>query len=459
MAAIRSQTAISPANRAPTLADARGEGRTALPAERTLLEDVRRVLRRPAGWRVLVLHLSRLPERKAHHGRIARALLEEAAPRFDGQIHGLGNGDLVFFCREEAGTLRGVTMVLARLFPETLISLWPLESEALTLVAYAAGRLAEAVAPAERIAAPTSTTSPASEPAQDAAISSEWPDFGALMRRETAIRLAHGRMTLAFRDWRADSTYLSAVAGADPALLRHHLGALERDLLATLHAGAGTGMPLDPVPHRAIHPAWPDQLPPALHLHLSPASVFTDEFAHLAALCRGGGVDLGVAIAFSDACIDAKTMERARAAIAEAGALFVLDEVRAETFSCAAPAKLDPDLLVIDYGPALADLSAHDCARLFHPLEGAQVVLRGADDEAALAFGLARGISLFQGRHAAAMAAAARMFTCPSARQCTLAACMTRAAAASPEGRFGCAEPALLDGATAQRGPSSGLGG
>jgi hypothetical protein len=123
---------------------AAGEGVASLPAERALLEAVRRVMRRPAGWRALVVHVSRLPERRPYHGRIARALLEEAAPRVDGQIHALSSGDLLLFCREDARALRGLVAVLERLFPENLVSLWSLENEALSLIAYAAGRLSEA---------------------------------------------------------------------------------------------------------------------------------------------------------------------------------------------------------------------------------------------------------------------------------------------------------------------------
>ncbi len=429
-----------------------GEAMASLPAERALLETVRRVLRRPAGWRALALHLSRLPERRPYHGRIGRALLEEAAPRFDGQIHALSNGDLLFFCREEGGALRGLVALMERLFPETLISLWPLESEALHLVAYTAGRLTESGGaapspPARPEAAERLLTNPAL---------SELPDPAALVQRENGIRLAQGRMELAFRDWRIAPDRLSAAQDSgDPALLRHHLGALDHDLLVALRESAGTGLPLDPVPHRAVHPAWPAP-PPPLHLHLSLAGVLSKEFPPLAALCRESDVPLAVVLAFEEACADARALEAGRAVIAANEARLVLDGVRCETFSCAAPAALAPDGLVIDVGPALAGLAAHECRRLFHPLGGDQVILRGADDEAALAFGLAAGIILFQGRHVAAMAAAARMFACPSARNCTLGQCMTRAKAAEPEGRFGCAEPALLDGMVPREGGKGG---
>ncbi len=438
-----------------------GEGAASLPAERALLETVRRVMRRPAGWRALAVHISRLPERRPYHGRIARTLLEEAAPRVDGQIHALGNGDLLLFCRQGARALHGLVAVLERLFPETLVSLWSLESEALHLIAYAAGRLTEAVSapsPPPMAGKIQSLGRLFDPPAPSAA---ETPPLGALMRRESGIRLAQGRMELAFRDWRVDParliTWDATGAGADPALLRHRLGSLDGDVLAALGGAAGTGLPLDPVPHRASFPAWPgDAPPPPLHLHLSLAGVMAADFPPLASRLRESGVALAIVLAFEEACADPPMLAAARRVIAASGALFVLGGIHAETFSCATPAALEPDVLVLDFSPALAERTSRDCARLFYPLGSDQVVLRGADDEAALAWGVARGITLFQGRHVAAMAAAARMFACPSARNCALGQCIARAAAADPEGRFGCAEPALLDGA---RPPHESEGG
>ncbi len=427
-----------------------GEGMASLPAERALLETVRRVMRRPAGWRALAVHVSRLPERRPYHGRIARALLEEAAPRVDGQIHALGNGDLLLFCRQDARALRALVAVLERLFPETLVSLWSLESEALHLIAYAAGRLTEATnAPPPAAAGKIQNLDRLFDP--PAVSAAESPPLGALMRRESGIRLAQGRMERAFRDWGIDPARLiawdAAGAGADPALLRHRLGGLDGDVLAALAAAAGTGLPLDPVPHRASPPAWPGGTPPPLHLHLSLAGVMAADFPPLAALLQESGVGLAIVIAFEEACADPPLLAAARRVIAASGALFGLDDIHAETFSCAVPAALGPDFMVVDFSPALVERTARDSTRLFYPLGGDQVVLRGADDEAALAWGVGRGITLFQGRHVAAMAAAARMFACPSARHCTLGQCIARAAAADPEGRFGCAEPALLDGA------------
>ena len=72
-------------------------------------------------------------------------------------------------------------------------------------------------------------------------------------------------------------------------------------------------------------------------------------------------------------------------------------------------------------------------------------MLARADTEAALRWGMANGIRRFQGRHADAMLAAARIVDCAYASGCTLPQCIARAAAADPEGRRSCRNPGLLD--------------
>jgi len=410
------------------------------PAERALLETVRRVLRRPSGWVALVLHLSRLADRRPYHGRIARALLAEAVPRGGGEIHALSNGDLLLFCdAQEPSPAR----LLERLFPPALISSWRLETDALDLIAYAAGRLTEMP-----VTPPPPTPHAAAEPAarvpelftERDAIAPQM--VAGLFHRQSGLRLIQGGMQLAFRDLTPDLARLAARApeaeGAfsDTALRRHYLAALDPPLLAALSAALGSFSPLDIAAPR---------LEATLHLPLSLPGVLSEGFAHLAAQSRRAGVRLGIKLDLAEALTDAVALEAARGVIAEAGARFVLAGVTAATLACFTPVALAPDLLLLDYSPDLAAMTP-DAARLFGPRGPAHVALRQADSEAALAWGVAHGISLFQGRHVEAMLGAARMLGCPDARACTLGQCIARAGALEPAGRFGCTRPALLDG-------------
>ena len=76
----------------------RGGGGT----DQLLVEAVRRAVRYPEQRMALVLHLSRLapPAPRAHHRRIARAILEDTARSHEGQVFAVGNGDMVLLCRE-----------------------------------------------------------------------------------------------------------------------------------------------------------------------------------------------------------------------------------------------------------------------------------------------------------------------------------------------------------------------
>lgn len=416
------------------------------PAERALLETVERVLRRPSGWVALVLHLSRLADRRPYHGRIARAVLAESAPRAGGQMHVLSNGDLLLFC--DAGE-PSPARLLERLFSSSLISTWRLEDDALDLIAYAAGRLTEAAGGSMPGAQRAGTEPLVRVPefrvpdffAERDAISA--PMIAGLFRRQSGLRLIQGGMQLAFRDLAPDLTRLpvsdpaSEITLHDGALRRHCLAVLDPALLGALSAALGSFLPLDIAASR-LTAAWH-------HLPLALSGVLSEDFARFAAQSRRAGVRLGVVVDLAEALTDPGALEAARSVIAQAGARFVLGGIGAATLACFTPASLEPDLLLLDYSPDLEGLRA-EAEQLFAPHGPAHVALRHADSEAALAWGVARGITVFQGRHVDAMLGAARMLSCPDARACTLGQCINRAAAAEPAGRFGCTRPALLNG-------------
>ncbi len=152
---------------------------------RMFAEAVRRACRQPHGRAVLVLHLSRMapPAPRPHHRRIARAMLQDAAQRHEGQAFALENGDLALIARTDGlarspgppapgkgrsdpvgpsvsvgpsdlapgGTLADL---LARLLsvdapdPDGLVSVWPLENDPGAVLRYVQGLLrADATAP------------------------------------------------------------------------------------------------------------------------------------------------------------------------------------------------------------------------------------------------------------------------------------------------------------------------
>ncbi len=118
---------------------------------RHLLDAVERASRAPQGRMALVLHLShmRSPAPRAHHRRIARAVMDDAAQRHAGQVFALHNDDLLLLFRSnDAGA--AITESLARLFsidvpdPAGVTTLWSLARDAGAVRQYVRARLLDA---------------------------------------------------------------------------------------------------------------------------------------------------------------------------------------------------------------------------------------------------------------------------------------------------------------------------
>lgn len=87
-------------------------------------------------------------------------------------------------------------------------------------------------------------------------------------------------------------------------------------------------------------------------------------------------------------------------------------------------------------GPAAAAIAA---------LNPDRIILAGAADEAAIAWGRGHGLRLFAGSFAGLLLAASRKQACPAGQGCTPRQCARRAQTPLPPGRDGCAEPGRLD--------------
>lgn len=442
-----------------------------------MLDAVRRALRAPQGRVVLVLHLSHLtpPAPRPHHRRIARVLLGDEAVRHEGHVHAMGNGDLVLLCRPGgAGSdaaMPGLAATLSRLFradapdPARLTSVWPLARDGAEVLRYAEARLADAPAgglvPPEPPGGKDWLASLGTLPLGPDGDAGAAPDRGRLLdlvRRRTAVLLAPEapRLRPLFREVVFPAVVPDARA-ADPFLSRHFAGKLDRLALAALAHDLAAGGPMGAgaAGPGAAHPgaAHPDGAGAdfALHLNLTVPGVLSDAFARFAAAARAAGVRVGAEIALLDACADPIGFLRAGAVLREAGARLVLDGVTHGALALTRPAALQPDLVKLAWSPRLADA---DPAEALGGLDIARVVLHRADDEAAMRWGLSRGIRRFQGRHVDAILAASRLTACPSARGCTLRRCAERAAAAGPVGREGCLNPTLLDAGIPRAAPA-----
>ena len=402
-------------------------------------------------------------------------MLQEAASRHDGQVVAMACGDLVLLCADpgeaaapasETAAPRALPDLLSRLLrvdapdPERLVSLWPLPLMAAALLAYATARAIET--PPAVAALPAEPPRAARTGIVDAlAAAVEAADISDLLRRQTAVFLppagaARGALWPLFREVSFSIAALEARIGGsgpacdsslvshDPFLFRHLASRLDRRMLELLAAAHGGGGPLD-------HGAGPW---PPLHLNLTLPAIASGAFARFAASRaapgEGGGRGLGggIEVSLIEACADPAAFNDARARVHDAGLSLVLDRVSHLALLLTQVWPLQPDLLKLEWTPLLASLDPGDSRRLdgsLARLGPARLLLLRADSEAAVRWGLARGIRRFQGRHVDAMLAASRLAGCAHAGGCTLRQCTERGEASGEAGRRFCRNTRLLD--------------
>ncbi len=432
-------------------------------AERVLMEAMERALRAPRGKMALALHLSRLrpPAPRPHHIRIARALMEDTAQRYGGQVFPLRNGDLVLICAAPGDEARGqmgqaaptaLPASLARMFgasaPEDgkLTTVWRLDGEAEQFRAFATRRRDDPPYEASRDDGCGSIACllPLEMSVSTAAV----PD---LLAQQDAIHLQPGRhlpLTARLAPLYRELTLVrgaltghpeAAEALADPYLFRHFAAGLDVRMLNHLQQDLEHGGQL-------TRGALRQKL--RLHLNLTLQGIVSPEFARFVQTARSSGGKFGIEISMMAAAADPDMMDYARRLLDMAGFLLVVDELDHVGLTMTRPAALQPALVKLGWSPRLAD-APHDVKMA---IEGAitrigpeRLVLHHADSEAALLWGQAHGIMRFQGFFLDAVQAAARIAGCHSARACTLRQCITRAASLSATVRVGCGNPGLLD--------------
>jgi hypothetical protein len=233
----------------------------------------------------------------------------------------------------------------------------------------------------------------------------------------------------------------TSLATQDPFLMRHLAGRLDRRMLQVLLLELAQGGPLDILRAASARA-------PVLHLNLTVPAVISPEFAQLAASCAHAELRLGIEISLIEAMRDPHRFASARAVLGEHGLNLVLDDVSHTSLAISRPWALRPDMVKLEWSPRLTDLGEPDRAlieRAIADIDPARIVLHRAETEAALRWGVARGIKRFQGRHVDAMLGASRIIACPNAEGCTLRQCVERASAIGRAGRAGCWNLPLLD--------------
>jgi hypothetical protein len=419
-------------------------------AERQLLDRMERILRaapgRQSGWSLLALHLSRIPPpgARAHHRRVASAVLDEAAGRCEGQLFKLANGDIALLFRP--GQSEGALLdVLARLFkadmpdPSALCTLWPLPQAKSAALAFITEQVNEVVR-AEPVPEPRSSTGAIA--AMDGIVQTGM--LSDLMHRQTAVLLRPGRdlaIVPLFREVAIATAVLEArivggQAAADPFLFSHLAVRLDHRMLDDLRRDVPAGGLLS----MGLGSA-------ALHINMTLAGILSQGFADFAADCRraiAAGLRIGVEVPFVEAFADIKSFILARERLRLTNLHLVLDGVGHQALAVTSPGVLQPSLVKLNWSPAMQDVGPELTAAVDR-LGPARIVLHRSESEAAIGWGLAHGITRFQGRYVDTMLAAERLRACTSSAHCTLRQCRERASATGASGRSGCRNLGLLD--------------
>lgn len=427
-----------------------GQSSPGLHAARQLLDGVERILRAPpgrlVGWSLLALHLSRIPPPgpRAHHRRVAAAVLDDAASRGNGQLFALPNGDMALLFRPSDGGAAVLEMI-GRLFKADLMdvsalrSLWPLPAAMQAALGWLAARVTEgdrAPPPAE----PQSSTSAVA--AMDTVV--QTGALSDLMHRQTAILLRPGRpvpVTPLFREVLISTAVLEArivggQATADPFLFSYLAARLDRRMLSVLR---------DDVPGGGLLSMGLGAA--ALHVNMTLAGILSTGFATFASACPGaiaGGLRIAVEIPFVETFADIKSFILARERLRLAGLHLVLDGVSHHALALTSPGVLEPSLVKLNWSPAMTEPGV-DLRAAVARLGPDRIVLHRSESEAAIGWGLSHGITRFQGRYVDTMLAAERLRACPAAKGCTMRQCTERASATGTAGRAGCRNVALLD--------------
>jgi hypothetical protein len=426
-------------------------------AERSLADTVERVLRHPVDKVALVLHLSRLapPAPHPHHLRVADALMQDCAQRFNGQVLTLPAQDMVLVATlprtspaaERAASPLHLRDTLLRLFaadmPDSgeLTSLWRLDEDPRGFGSFLRAGMASAStgmvrggrAPAEIPASPrrlvTLEDLVAKAPIGDMIVQQTGMFLDPDRKQPLDMRLKP-----ALRELRVSLRPLNLRPPADEALadpyLRQHFAArLDLQFLHVLHEDLR-------LQGRLCRAA------------LGLDAILAPGFNKLVRLARDAGVRFAVQVSLMQATLGIDLLTQARKLLSMAGFDLVIGPVDAAQIGIAAPDRLAPHAVRLVWSQHLVDLlaDAHSAAaRNFAGIPPGQIILQGVESEQAVIWGQAQGIDRFQGRYLDLVQAATRMGSCFAASNCTVRQCTDRASSLSHAGRAGCLNRALLD--------------
>ena len=420
--------------------------------ESLLLGAAERIGRIRQGRIALHVHLSRLrpQNRQDGHVRIALRMLEPMVNAYRGQMFLLTNSDVVFMLKDANLTdVENMIYKLRALFSKdpltfadsgdgvdhfcTWYDLAGADYDAFLVMAKDATE--EARAKNREKAAQTGPS------VIDAKMLSELlerlarTDISRLIERQSAIMVGDGNSNaeVIFQEFFVSVTRLTKELNSEVSLLSNrwlfqHLSlSLDRRVLSALGS--------------AELRAWPV----VYGLNLNLATIRTDTFAEFSQHIAGHA-GLSVELQVLDILADSRAYFDAHNLLLKNGHQVLIDGINELALQFMDLTQFKADYYKLQWSPEMAD-SEHGetVARNLMPVGMEKIVLGRCDSEAAIQWGLSKGIQRFQGRYVDTMLAAYTMAVCDKSAACTLAQCSHRHVVLSGPPRPECGNLDMLD--------------
>ncbi len=420
--------------------------------ESLLLGAVERVGRIRQGRIAVHVHLSRLraQNRQDGHVRIALRMLEPMVNAYRGQMFLLTNSDVVFMLKD--ANLTDVENMIYKL--RALFSKDPLTfadsgdgidnfctwydlagSDYDSFLEMAKEATEDARARNREKAQQTASTTLDAKMLGDLIERMARTDISRLIRRQSAIMVGDGNVNaeVIFQEFFVSVTELQKELASEVSLLSNrwlfqHLSlSLDQRVLSSL----GNARLME----------WPVVYGLNLNLSTIKTNAFTQFADHIA-----GHAGLSVEVQVLDVLADSRGYFEAHKRLHENGHAILIDGLSALSLQFMDVTQFKADLYKLHWSPEMGDREHGDQVAAGLNLVGMEkIVLGRCDSEAAIQWGLAKGIQRFQGRYVDTMLAAYTMAVCDKSAACTLGQCIARHGVLSGPPRPECGNLTMLD--------------
>jgi hypothetical protein len=440
-----------------------GDGPEIVTQESLMLGAAERIARIRDGRVAVQMHLSRLrpQNRQDGHVRIAMRMLEPVVNAYRGQMFLLSTSDIIFLLKDPAvADVNNLIYKVRALFSkdpltfsdsgdgrDNFCSWYDLQDNDgyNDFLSMARDATAAARSRAREKTAAKAPPQPIDAHGLDRLLRGlAEADVGALIRRQSSMVITRdAKAVTLFQEFFVGMADLQRTLAPDNNLVanrwlfQHLSETLDRSMLKTLASLSLT------------------RRPKAISVNLNISTVNSRPFDEFESRIQGH-VDLFVELQILDILADSRGFYDAALRLKDRGHQVVIDGLTEWTLQFMDVGQFDADLYKVNWSPDLVENLHRDAiAATIAAIGPDRMLLARCDSEAAINWGLNRGIERFQGRYVDAMLAAYTMQMCDKAKACTLAQCTARHAVISGPLRTECGNNDMLDSSPVMLAPKA----